>query len=178
MEKRRSLSAPQRARAAMQLARRFFEAFHIPPHMIIAAYRAIGHEIDALPILSALAQRGYKCALPVTGENGHMVFREWEPHIPQKRGKYGIWEPPDSATQITPNIVLTPVVGFDDKGNRLGRGGGYYDRALAGLRAQGGCYVIGLAHHTQRLIECPHEAHDQKLDAIVTDRDIIMLNFL
>jgi 5-formyltetrahydrofolate cyclo-ligase len=77
--------------------------------------------------------------------------------------------PTDDAETLTPQLLITPLLAFDRDGYRLGQGGGYYDRTIAALRAAGSLFVIGLAYAGQQIARAPREAHDQPLDAILTE---------
>ena len=75
----------------------------------------------------------------------------------------------EEPAELTPSLVLVPLVGFDLKGRRLGYGGGFYDRTLEALKAQGPMTVVGLAYEAQRLNKAPAESHDVRLDWVVTE---------
>jgi 5-formyltetrahydrofolate cyclo-ligase len=70
---------------------------------------------------------------------------------------------------VRPDLVIAPLLAFDRAGGRIGQGGGHYDRTIAALRTQGPLFVIGLAFAGQEVAELPHEPHDQRLDAILTE---------
>ncbi|MFD2814344.1 5-formyltetrahydrofolate cyclo-ligase [Paracoccus aerius] len=98
-----------------------------------------------------------------------LVFRQWqgEPLVP---GPFGTFHPAESQPVLTPQVLIVPLVGFDRQGNRIGYGGGYYDRTLQLLRRSGPVAAIGLAFAVQQLPAIPAEPFDQPLDLIVTDR--------
>ena len=77
---------------------------------------------------------------------------------------------------LQPDLVVTPLLAFQLDGTRLGQGGGYYDRALEALRARKRVMVLGLAYSGQQVENLPHEAHDQRLDAILTEKEYIAVN--
>lgn len=89
-----------------------------------------------------------------------------------KDGPFGAWIPAVDDF-ITPEILIVPLVGFDRAGNRLGYGGGFYDRTLEKLRAAGPCMAIGFAYGAQEAAELPLEPTDQPLDMIVTEAEIL-----
>lgn len=136
---------------------------------MLAGYWPMRGEPDPRP---AMAAHGGPVCLPVvTGKAVPLLFRLWrgEPLVP---GTFGTSHPADSAPEVSPQVLIVPLVGFDSALNRLGYGGGYYDRSLELLRAAGPATAIGLAWAVQELPELPVERTDQMLDAIVTDRDI------
>ena len=126
-------------------------------------------EADPRPAMEA--HDGPLCLPVVPGRGQPLVFRLWrgEALVP---GSFGTSHPPDSAPEVTPEVLIVPLVAFDGGLNRLGYGGGYYDRTLAGLRAAGPVTAIGLAWAVQELPLLPTDRHDQLLDLVVNDRGI------
>ena len=88
-----------------------------------------------------------------------------------EEGGFGTSVPPEGP-EVTPDLLITPLSGFDDTGARLGYGGGFYDRTLARLRAAGQVRAVGLAYAAQRLERVPTEPTDQRLDAVVTENGV------
>lgn len=135
----------------------------------IASYRAMGPEVDPLPSEDALRALGFKIALPVAPPSGNpLIFRPWEPGDPLEPHRFGMLEPPARLGETVPAILLVPLLAFDREGYRLGYGGGYYDRTLAGLRRVGRCLAVGLAFCEQEVDAVPHDAYDERLDMVVT----------
>jgi 5-formyltetrahydrofolate cyclo-ligase len=85
----------------------------------------------------------------------------------------GILEPPADAATLRPDVVLVPLLAFDGSGHRLGYGGGYYDRTLARLRADGPLLVVGVAYSAQEVDRLPGTEHDQRVDAVLTELGIV-----
>jgi 5-formyltetrahydrofolate cyclo-ligase len=145
----------------------------LPPFSVIAGYHAIGSELNPWPGLRRLSAQGAPTAtivLPVAVEAGApMLFRAWDADQPLKPDAARIPSPTEAAQSLTPQLVIAPVLAFDSDGYRLGQGGGYYDRTLEALRAQGPVFAIGLAYAGQQIDRVPREPHDQPLDAIVTE---------
>ncbi len=155
---------------AVDLRDRFLSAIALPEGSIVAGYRAAGSEMDPEPLMQALAARGFALALPCIVEPDlPLVFRAWAPGDPLAPGKLGIMEPLSAAPVLRPGVVLVPLVGFDRRGHRLGQGGGFYDRTLAGQPA----LAVGLAYAVQEVDAVPVEAWDRKLDWIVTEREAL-----
>jgi len=107
--------------------------------------------------------------LPMIKKNYDMNFYKWSFNKPLKINRYGIPEP-DSNILIYPDVLLVPLVGFDKKLNRLGYGGGFYDRLIEKLSKKKKILKIGLALASQKIDKVPVNKHDQKLDYIVTDK--------
>ena len=136
--------------------------------LICAAYSADVSEIDPLPIVTSLHNEGWQTALPRIEKDESLSFRAWQPGDDLVTGKFDMQEPASGASIVTPDLVIAPLLAFDKYGNRLGRGGGYYDRALKTLRAQGKVLVVGIGFDTQLFDLVPHEKHDEKLDVVLT----------
>lgn len=136
----------------------------------VAGYYPLGSEINPLPLLEALEQVGTQVALPVVvKENAPLEFRFFKKGDKLKEGLEGAMEPLKTAKTTNPDIVLVPLLGFDETGNRIGQGKGYYDRTLGALRKERAVLAIGLAFEGQREKALPFEAHDQDLDAVITE---------
>ena len=133
-----------------------------------SAYMADASEIDPLPILTHLNNEGWQTALPRIEKDVSLSFRVWQPGDILMTGKFEMQEPGPDSLAVFPDLVITPLLAFDKYGNRLGRGGGYYDRALKTLRAQGEVLIVGIAFDSQLFDIVPHEKHDEKLDFVLT----------
>jgi 5-formyltetrahydrofolate cyclo-ligase len=142
---------------------------------VAALYHASGFEIDAAPLGEALRAMGWRIALPASEVvDAPVVFRGWGPGEPLAPDAVGIAAPLASAPELRPDIVIAPLIAFDRTGGRLGQGGGYYDRTLAGLRAgPKPPAFVGLAFSIQEVAHVPMEPHDQRLDAILTEKAFI-----
>lgn len=168
-ERRAGLSADDQAAAAMAVMARLARVPRLRSATVIAGYRAIRGEVDIDATLALLDDTGALVTVPrVVGE--HMEFVAWRPDAPSAPGVFGIPEPvgADTVALNRHDVVLAPLVAFDHDGNRLGQGGGYYDRALAPL-GEDRPVVIGIAHSFQRVAEIPAEPWDIPLDAVVTE---------
>lgn len=142
-----------------------------PGLLTIAGYHAKGDEVDVLPALSALVAAGHSTALPVvTGRAWPLVFRLWRPGHPLVPGAFRIMEPMGDAPLIQPDIVLVPLLAYDQAGYRLGYGGGFYDRTLEVLRAEAPTVAVGIGYAGQGVDKLPIDAYDQRLDWIVTEQ--------
>lgn len=141
------------------------------PGTIVAVYLAMGHEFDTRPLLKRLVRRQCVTCLPViAAPDAPLFFRAWKPGDPLEAGPHDIPAPPVSAAPVRPQVVIVPLLAFDAAGHRLGQGGGYYDRTLPALRADGGpLLAVGLGFDCQRVEAVPHDALDVPLDKIVTE---------
>jgi 5-formyltetrahydrofolate cyclo-ligase len=168
--RRREVAAP--GDAARWLVDNILGVGAIPDDAPVSGFWPIGSEIDLVPLLRALAARGHTVALPVVvGRDRPLAFRAWREGDEMAEGPYGIREPLESAAEITPQVLLVPLLAFDRAGYRLGYGGGFYDRSLAGLRARGDAIAIGAAWAAQEVPAVPHDWLDQPLDWMLTERE-------
>jgi 5-formyltetrahydrofolate cyclo-ligase len=136
----------------------------------VALYRAVHDEIDPAPLARMLRTMGVLCAYPVTQPPSRiMSFALWQDGDALMRGPFQIEQPVEDAPRTTPQIVVMPLLAWDDNGTRLGYGGGYYDATLHALRLHSPVLAVGLAFDEQYSpLALPSEAHDIPLDWIVT----------
>jgi len=174
-ELRQKRAAATSLEAAQRLAAVFDKGLSLPPDALVAGYSAVGDEIDPRPLMESLTQRGHRLCLPCTTPDGEALsFRAYGLKDMLRIGPWSIPEPMPDAPLVVPDVLLVPLLGFDREGYRLGQGGGYYDRTLAALRKQGDCLSVGLAYAAQEVEVLPVEAHDAKLDAVVTEDRLIL----
>ncbi len=162
--------------AEQALRRRVLDAAPLPPGAVVAGYWPMRGEIDVLPVLSVLAERGQVTALPVVIERkAPLVFRRWAPGDALEDGIYGTRHPLAEAEEVRPVCLLVPLLAFDRQGVRLGYGGGFYDRTLAALRAAGPVVAVGVAYAGQEVDALPAEPHDERLDWVITEKEVISI---
>ncbi|MCL4105960.1 UNVERIFIED_CONTAM: hypothetical protein GTU68_058266, partial [Idotea baltica] len=138
----------------------------------VALYAASDGEIDTTALAQHCFAKGVEVFLPVVGDDKQMLFAQWQHDDVLSRNRYGIAEPAiQSAQQPLSNmdLIFMPLVAWDKKGNRLGMGGGYYDRALAQLPNQ---TLIGLAHQMQEAEALTAQPWDIALDIVITDEGV------
>ena len=141
----------------------------------VSAFHTLGDEPDTLQLLSALAAEGFATALPVVvGRESPLTFRLWRPGDPTRLGAMSIAEPLEEAPAVDPDLLFVPLACFDRRGHRIGYGAGYYDRTLAGLRTIKPIHAVGVAYGVCEVAAVPYEAHDQSLDAIVTEQETLL----
>ncbi len=127
-----------------------------------ASYAAVGPEIDPVFIEQSVGPHAFPL---VSGRNLSFHLADWKDLVP---GTLSIPEPLASAPQVTPRMLLVPLIAATQAGTRLGQGGGFYDRTLARLRAAGPCIAIGLGWDCQIAEALPALPHDQPLDWLAT----------
>lgn len=139
---------------------------------IIAGYMPMRTEIDPLPVMAALADHNRICVPVIAGRALPLRFREWRPDGAMVDGPFGALVP-ETGDWLEPEILIVPLVGFDTGCNRIGYGGGFYDRTLEGLRATRPTRAIGFAYDAQELTGLVVEETDQLLDGVVTESRVI-----
>lgn len=148
---------------------------HVRPQVgqIVAAYWPMQNEIDVRYIIDDLLESGIEIALPVASRTSRvMIFSRWDGKGNLAKGQFGVFVPPEENI-VEPDILLVPMLAFDRKGNRLGRGGGHYDATIKALRDKKAVTVAGVAYSTQAvLFNLPVQEHDQKMDIIITPQAV------
>lgn len=136
---------------------------------IISSYWSIGAELAPAPLERRLIAEGHRVCLPaIQGRASPMKFHLWVQGDPTRERKWGIREPLPEAPEVDPDILLVPLLAFDDHGWRLGYGGGYYDRTIEALRKRKSVVLVGFAYDEQRVDAVPHLDYDQRLDWMLT----------
>jgi len=139
---------------------------------IIGGYYPVNFEVDDLELLKKIEKNKFTISLPVIKKNFKMDFYKWSFSDILKINKYGIPEP-ETKNIVYPDVILVPLVAFDNNLNRLGYGGGYYDRLINKLSKKKKIIKIGLALSVQKIDKVPINKYDQKLDYIVTNKYIV-----
>lgn len=149
-----------------------------PRGAAVSGYWPMRDEIDPLPALEALYERGHEAGLPVMpGKDQPLVFRRWMPESTLVDGGFGTRIPPEDAPRVVPRVLLVPLLAFDRDGYRLGYGGGFYDRTLAALRVdEPDTLAVGISYAGQEMDDLPHDTYDQPMDMIVTEHGAVALN--
>lgn len=146
----------------------------------VAGYWAVGGELPLNLAFGRLRAREQSYCLPILATGNTLNFAVWEPGVGVMANRYGIPEPEcDPAHLLSPHdvdLVLVPLLGFDRRGNRLGSGGGYYDRSFSFLRDRprpAHPLLVGIGYHFQELPDLTPESWDVPLDFVATDRELI-----
>jgi 5-formyltetrahydrofolate cyclo-ligase len=176
---RRAVTPAERARAAQLVARNIDRKLGVRAGDRVALYCALGDELDSAPLFTLARRRGWRIYLPRIerarlGRKMHFVAAGGH----ERKNRLGITEPQTSRTFGARwlDLVLVPVVGFDVQGMRLGMGAGFYDRAFAyrrWRRTWRGPRLVGVAYAFQQLPQIVAAAHDVRLDAVVTEKEVI-----
>ena len=177
--RRRAVSPDERTRIGQLVAQNADRYLHLRPGLRIAIYIALPSELDTSALIELARHRN--CTLYVPRIDRHSLGRKMrfvELTGPQRRNRLGIHEPEGSTTIGAKwlDVVFLPLVGFDARGVRLGMGGGYYDRAFAFRRWRTvwqSPRLIGLAYSFQQVESLTAEAHDVRLDSVITEERII-----
>lgn len=145
-------------------------ALAVAPGTIVSGFLPIRSEMDLGPLMAALAGKGARLCLPAILDRTTMVFRAYEPGAPLVDMGFGTQGPGEAAAVLEPAVMLVPLAAFDARGDRIGYGAGHYDRAIARLHENGSRpRLIGVAFDCQRVEAVPVEAHDVRLDAILSE---------
>jgi 5-formyltetrahydrofolate cyclo-ligase len=171
--RRDALPAAQRQAAAETIAARPFP-LPIGPGVVVSGFSPIRTEINPLPLLRRLADRGARLALPViAGKGKPLIMRAYAFGDALEARTWGIREPRDEAPEVDPDILIVPLAAFDRRGNRIGHGAGYYDMTINLLRAMKPIVAVGIAYAVQEVAEVPVTSRDARLDLVLTERDVI-----
>lgn len=158
--------------AADELARRY-QLTAVPS--VVAGTFPMRSELDPRPLMRRLEALGATLALPRTPRRGQpLTFHRWDAGTQLVTSRFGVTEPAPETALVTPDLVLVPLLAFDRTGARLGYGGGFYDVTLTALRAAGPVFALGLAYAAQEIDRVPTEPHDVRLDAVLTERELII----
>jgi 5-formyltetrahydrofolate cyclo-ligase len=172
-QRRRALTSEQQNNFALQTAERIATHPRIQAAHSIAAFLSFDGELDTRPLIERLWQQAKQVYLPVLHpfSPGNLLFLRYAPETPLVNNRFNILEPQLDVRNVLPvgslDVVLTPLVAFDSSGQRLGMGGGFYDRTLQNWQ-QLGPYPIGLAHDCQQVEQLPVEHWDIPLPEIIT----------
>ena len=136
---------------------------------IIGGYYPYNYEIDILQILEKFEKKKFKITLPKIKKNSQMDFFQWSINDPLVINKFGIPEPISKKVKY-PDVLLVPLVAFDKDLNRIGYGGGFYDRYIAKIRKRKKILTVGFAYSFQKVKKIPTNNYDIKLDIIITNK--------
>ena len=139
---------------------------------IIGGYYPYNYEVDVMKILEKFEKKNYLISLPKIKKNNQMDFKRWSTNDPLTINKYGIPEPTSKKT-LYPNIIFVPLVAYDKNLNRIGYGGGFYDRYIEKIEKIKKVIKIGLAFSCQKIKNMPLGKYDKKLDFIITEKEIL-----
>jgi len=173
--KREALPVAGRVAAAETIAKRGFPV-KIPAGAVVSGYSPLKSEISPVPLMRMASEAGAKLALPVVVKRGQpLIMRAWHFGEALGSGQWGIREPKAEAAEVFPDFLIVPLAAFDRSGYRLGYGAGYYDMTIARLRGMKPIVAMGIAFAAQEVKTMPKTPRDEKLDFVLTEREVIDL---
>lgn len=170
---RATLSKAQQQQAAIHLAIKVARHPSFRKSQTISFYLAANGEISLAPLIKLALKQNKDCYLPVLS-GPKLKFYQFQKSTKLIKNHFGLLEPAE-ARAISVNqldLILCPLVAFDNKGNRLGMGGGYYDRTLCNIKRGRKNIIWGVAHELQRHQELTTHWWDIKLDGVFTDNQV------
>lgn len=176
--RRNTLSDSERHAAAEAAVKLFTNSPFFVNSQQIACYLAHGKEFDCSLLIKAIWQANKNCYLPVLSQEKSLEFVLYNENDPLDFNRYHILEP--TKRKIIPvqtlELVVTPLVGFDLQGNRLGMGGGYYDRTFQFMREKNfqNPYLLGLAYAFQQVVKLPSDPWDVRLNGVLTEEKLLL----
>jgi len=173
--KREALPVADRVAAAEAVAARGLPV-NVPAGATVSGYSPLKSEISPVPLMRKIAEAGAKLALPVVIKRGMpLTMRAWAFGEALGSGQWGIREPKPESPEVFPDFLIVPLAAFDREGYRLGYGAGYYDMTIARLRGMKSVVTMGIAFAAQEVKAVPKTSCDEKLDFILTEREVIDL---
>lgn len=167
---RDAIPADTRLEHSLAMAELAGDALSLEPGLVVSGFFPIRSEADIRPLMARLKARGARLCLPVVLDKETIVFRELAADAELVDTGFGTRGPGPEAAVLDPDLLLVPLSAFDAAGNRIGYGAGHYDRAIARLREKGRHpRLIGIAFDCQEVAEVPYEAHDVRLEAVLTE---------
>lgn len=174
-QKLAEMSDKERRLKSRDIVKNFFANIpFISNKSIIAGYVPSTKEVNISLLLEMLEEEGCRLCLPVLENKTHpMSFLEYKKGTKLEKNEFfDFLQPPLNNEELIPDIIIVPLVAFDSSCNRLGKGGGCYDRTLEHLSAHKHLLNVGVAYALQQVAYIKREKHDIPLDAIVTEKQI------
>ena len=173
LAKRDAMPAAERQAAAETIAARGLPV-EIKPGAIVSGFMPMKTEINPLPLLRKLADAGARLALPcIDGRGKPLIMRSYAFGDAFKAGQWGIREPKPEQPEVFPDVLIVPLACFDRAGHRIGYGAGYYDMTIHRLRGMKKVIAIGIAFAAQEIAKVPATERDERLDLVLTEREVI-----
>ena len=170
LARRDALGAQWRIEASLDMAETARGTIAIDPRAIVSGFWPMRSEVDVRPLMFALREKGARLCLPAILDRETIVFRELVRGADLIEMGFGTAGPGPEAEILDPSIMLVPLAAFDGRGHRIGYGGGYYDRAIERLTANGHApRLVGVAFDCQEVALVPDEPHDVVLPEILTE---------
>lgn len=175
LELRENISSEFALFASKKIANNAEDIVKIFKPKVIAGFHPFKHEVNTLPLMSNLFSLGLELCMPITPINNKpLKFREWQPKLALKKGRFGILEPPKTSRTMQPDLLLVPLLAYDKFGNRLGYGGGFYDRTMKELLTiNKHTTSIGLAFESQKCNKLPKDNFDVPLNSLLNEKGFL-----
>ncbi|GJL87232.1 MAG: 5-formyltetrahydrofolate cyclo-ligase [Minwuia thermotolerans] len=168
LQLRLALDRGQRSYADLRIINHLMTTLRPRPDLCVGLYSPIRGEPRIRALADAILEWGGICALPVVvARNEPLIYRKWQPSDRLEKGFWNIPVPGAARKEVRPDVLIAPVLGFDEAGYRLGNGGGYFDRTLAAWT--GTRKVIGVGYDCLSLRTIYPQPHDIPMDLIITE---------
>ncbi len=167
--RKRVHAADRDLHAARAVSAHFLAHIKLASGAVVGGYWPLGDELDVRPLMSALHKQGHVCGLPVVQKRQPLTFHRWQPEDRLVSGIFDIQVPDRHTPVVDPDVLLVPLLAFDERGMRIGYGGGYYDRTIPAIRRRKPLLTVGIAYSVQQVSHVPTDGFDQTLDWIVTE---------
>lgn len=174
---RQNVDAATKSAAEDALAQRFLQSPLYKNAQKIACYMAYKDELDIYPIITRILEDNKRCYLPIlitVNNKIQLFFGEFKQNEALHTNRFGILEPSPHSARIDIkdlDLILTPLIAFDRQLNRLGTGGGYYDKTFADIKNPP---LVGVAYALQEVTQLPSDPWDVKLKGIITEKELIL----
>ncbi len=177
LARRDALALDYRIEMSLQIAETGARELDLVPGEVVSAFMPMRSEVDVRPLMAAMAHKGGRICVPAILDKTMIEFRELVRGAPMIDMGFGTVGPGPEAAVLDPILMLVPLAAFDGHGNRIGYGAGYYDRAIARLKAKGMTpRLVGIAFDCQQVDHVPFEPHDMPLDAVLTESGLRRFN--
>lgn len=171
---RAKISEKERKNKSRQIVQNFYSNIPIAKNLIIAGFMPIAEEVDIRLLMGMYLDDGLKVCLPcVTAADEPLDFKQYiRGDELTENQRYKFLEPQRNRPTLIPNVIITPLLGFDEGGYRMGYGGGFYDRTFRQLYNIGEVITVGVAFECQKIKQLPVDKFDEKLDCVVTEKQV------
>ena len=159
---------------ALSLFNEFFEKINFQEINIVSSFISINSEINTRELNNLIFIKNKILCLPVIEKkNSHLIFKQFKSEENFVKGHMNISEPQNNNKILNPELIFVPCLAFDNKGNRLGYGGGYYDRTFAYLNKINHRFIsVAYAYEEQKLDYIPIDKFDFKVDYVITEKNL------
>jgi 5-formyltetrahydrofolate cyclo-ligase len=177
LARRDALPLDWRVEMSLKIAEDGARELPVMPGDVVSAFMPMRSEVDVRPLIAAMAEKGGRICVPAILDKTTIEFRELVRGAPLIDMGFGTVGPGPEATVLDPVLMLMPLAAFDNQGNRIGYGAGYYDRAIARLKEKGITpRLVAIAYDCQEVEAVPAEPHDVPLDAVLTESGLRRFN--